>query len=449
MFSQISPFNILPLVLILVLPGSSKADDAAIQLQEAFKSGHCYQVDVQVKITGKLALPAEKGKLPQLVPIEGVSHLVYDERILEPDEANSQKAIRAYREIEFKRLVGGANQDAGIRPSVRRMVIIRKDERRAPFSPDGPLTWGEIDVVRTDVFNPAVIPGLLPAKSVKPGDTWKASAASVAELTDMEKVDEGGLTVEFTGRTTLVGTPAAKLRITGTVRGVNEDGPNRQKIEGTAYVNLEAGLVSYLSIKGTHELLDGNGHTVGSIEGQFIMARLPIKTVPDDLSESALRGISLKPDVENTQLLYDDPNLGVRFLYPRGWRVGAVQGKQLTLDHSRLGGGMLITVEPSTKLPSAADYLKEVTSFLEKEKAKVTVVNQPVQVRPEPGVLHRFTLDAAFEKEAARLEYAVLRQTDGGATIAARLPATSASDLKGDVERIIRSLSVTKKIAEK
>ena len=31
-----------------------------------------------------------------------------------------------------------------------------------PFSPDGPLTWGEIDVVRTDVFNPAAIPGLLP-----------------------------------------------------------------------------------------------------------------------------------------------------------------------------------------------------------------------------------------------------------------------------------------------
>ena len=197
-------------------------------LSEPFKPGHAYHVDVQVKITGKLALPAaEKGKPPRVVPVEGVSRLTYDERILEADDATSQKAVRAYREVEFKRIVGSNSQDAGIRPSVRRMVVIRTAERRAPFSPDGPLTWGEIDVVRTDVFNPAAIPGLLPNAAVKPGQTWKASAAAVAELTDMEKVEEGGLTIEFVGMATLLGKPAAKLRISGTVRGVNEDGPNR------------------------------------------------------------------------------------------------------------------------------------------------------------------------------------------------------------------------------
>ena len=158
---------------------------------------------------------------------------------------------------------------------------------------------------------------------------------------------------------------------------------------------------------------------------------------------------NMKPDAENTQLLYDDSNLGVRFLYPRGWRVGAVQGKQVTLDHVRLGGGLLITLEPASKIPSAEDYLREVTAFLQKEKAKVSVLNHPTRVRPEPGQLDRFTLDVTFEKDAARLEYAVLKQTDGGATLAARLPAASAADLKTDVDRVVRSLSVTKKIAEK
>ncbi len=420
-------------------------------MSEAFKPGHAYHVDVQVKVNGKLSLPTAKGKPSQLVPVEGVSRLTYDERILDSDDAATQKAVRMYREVEFKRVVGTNSQDAGIRPSVRRMVVIRSGERRAPFSPDGPLTWGEIDVVRTDVFNPAAIPGLLPNGTVKPGQTWKATAAAVTELTDMEKVEEGGLTVEFVGTTTLLGKPAAKLRISGTVRGVNEDGPNRQKLEGTAYFNTEARIVSYLSIKGTHELLDGAGQTVGSIEGQFIMARSAVKVggLPGELSDASLRGLNLKPDAENTQLLYDDPNLGVRFLYPRGWRVGAVQGKQVTLDHSRLGGGMLITLEPASKLPSAEDYLREVTAFLQKEKAKVSVLNQPVRVRPEPGQLDRFTLDVEFEKEAARLEYAVLKQTDGGATIAARLPAATATDLKLDFERVIRSMSITKKIADK
>jgi len=436
--------------LFIVAMARQAAAQEAITLVENFKPGHAYQVEVEVKLTGKLSLPTGKGKPPQLVPIDGASRLQYDERILKPDEAGSQKAIRAYREVEFKRVIGPNKQDAGIRPSVRRMVVIRKDDRRAPFSPDGPLTWGEIDVVRTDVFNPAVIPGLLLKGPVKPGQTWKATATAVAELTDMEKVEEGDLTVEFVGMTTLVGKPAAKLRIAGTVRGVNEDGPNRQKLEETAYFNLEAGLVNYLSIKGTHELLDGaSGQTMGSIEGHFIMTRFPLAKLPVDLGDESLARLSLKPNTENTQLLYDDSNLGIRFLYPRGWRVGAVQGKQLTLDQSKLGGGMLITVESAAKLPAAEDYLREVTAFLQKEKAAVKVVAQPTRVRPEPGQLDRFTLDAVFEKDAARLEYAVLKQTDGGATIAARLPSSSAADLRTDVERIMRSLSVTRKIVEK
>jgi hypothetical protein len=436
--------------LCLLLAATPATAQEAVALAENFKPGHAYSVDVQVKISGKLSLPAtEKGKPPQLVPVEGASRLVYEERMLDADDADSQKAIRAYREVAFKRVIGTNVQDAGIRPSVRRMVVIRSNGRRAPFSPDGPLMWGEIDVVRTDVFNPAAVTGILPAGAVKPGQTWKASAAAVAEITDMQQVEQGGLVVEFTGMATLAGKPAAKLRISGTVRGVNEDGPSRQKLEGTAYFLTESNLLAYLSIKGTHELLDGAGQTVGAIDGQFIMTRSPLKELPADLSDTSLRGLALKPDSENTQLLHDDTDLGVRFLYPRGWRVGAVQGKQVTLDHSKLGGGILITVEPASKVPAAADYQKEITAFLQKEKAKVNVAMQPIRVRPEPGQLERFALEAEFEKESARLEYAVLKQIDGGATVAARLPAATASDLRTDVERVIRSLNITKKIAEK
>ena len=42
-----------------------------------------------------------------------------------------------------------------------------------------------------------------------------------------------------------------------------------------------------------------------------------------------------------------------------------------------------------------------------------------------------------------------VRHADGGVTVAARLPAAVASELRPEVERIIRSMSVTKKIEEK
>lgn len=417
-------------------------------LAEPYKPGHTTKVDVQVKIAGKLALPStDKAKPAQLVPVIGTSKVSYEERVLQPEDAGLLKAVRAYRDIEFERAVADVKQDAGIRPSVRRMVVIKSGERKAPFSPDGPLTWGEIDVVRNEVFNPALVPGLLPPNAVKPGATWKAGAAAVSELTDMEKVEEGAVTVEFVGVAKPNGKSLARLKLSGTVRGVNQDGPSRQRIDGTAYFDLDANILSYLSVRGTHELLDGKGQTVGVVEGQFAMTRSPVAKMPADLSDASLADLELKPTPENTLLLYDNTDLGVRFLYPRGWRVGAVQGKQLTLDHAR-GAGLMLTVEPPAKVPSADDYLKETQDVLQKQKAEATVADKPTRLRAEPVQLDRFALDATIGGNKLRLEYAVLKQTDGGVTIAATLPADEA-DLRPEVARIVRSLSVTKQIEEK
>lgn len=438
-----------PALLILGLLNSATAQEA-IRFAEEFRPGHTYKAEVQVKLSGRISLPSqEKGKPPPVVTLSGTSKVVYDERILLPDAPNTVKAVRAYREVDFHRVTGTLKQDAGLRPSVRRLVMIKDGPRKAPFSPDGPLTWGEIDVIRTDVFNPAAVPGLLPGGAVRPGQSWRVSAAAVAELTDMEKVDEGELTVEFLGVTTVDGKRLAKLKLAGTVRGVNEDGPNRQKLDGTAYFDLGANLLTYLSLRGTHELINGQtGQIDGIIEGQFTMTRSPV-AVPADLSDASLRGLDLTPGAENTLLLYDSPDLGVRLLHPRSWRVDAAQGRQLTLVRGQTGAGMLLTVEPPGRVPTADAYLKETTQFLQKEKAQITAADRPKRVRGEPGQLDTFALEATFGTERVRLEYAVLRQTEGGVTIAVRLPAAAAGELRAEVDRIIRSLSVTKKIEEK
>lgn len=431
-----------------VLSGEVLAQEP-IRLVEEFKPGHASRVEVMVRLDGKLTLPGEKGKPPQLVPVVGKSHVVYEERVLSPEPGESVRTVRGYRDVEFLRALGNSQQEAGVRPSVRRMVVIKTENRRAPFSPDGPLTWGEIDVVRTDIFNPVVVPGLLPAGPVRKGQTWKASPGAVAELTDMEKVDSGELVVEFTGITTIEGRRSARLTISGTVRGVNEDGPNLQKLEGHAFFDLDAGALTYLSLRGTHELHDGKGQSVGRIDGQFTMSRSLATKLPPDLSDTSLQGLDLRPTLENCLLLYDNPELGVRFLYPRGWRIGVVQGRQVTIDHAR-GAGVFITVEPANRVPSAESYLKEVSEFLKtQKKAQLSGMEKPTRVRTEPVSLDRFGFDAAMASSKVRVECAVLKQTDGGVTVSASIPAGDAGSLKGEVERILRSLSITKRIEEK
>src|SRR5262245_21025422 len=211
-----SPTLITMTIVLLILLAGRAAGQEAVTLSERFEPGHISKVDVGVKLSGKLAVPTDKAKAPQLVSMTGHSRVTYDERVLAADEPGMLKAVRIYNLVEFVRVAGGSTQDAGIRPSVRRMVVIKTDGRRAPFSPDGPLTWGEIDVVRTDVFNPSVVPGLLPHGPVKKGQSWKASAAAVAELTDMEKVDSGSIEVELLGVTEIERKRVARLRISGT-----------------------------------------------------------------------------------------------------------------------------------------------------------------------------------------------------------------------------------------
>ncbi|HET6575216.1 MAG TPA: hypothetical protein VFG68_16535 [Fimbriiglobus sp.] len=438
------PRKLLAACLVAVV-GPTAAAQNPVTLAERFDPAEAYRVELKVRLSGRLAIPQESGKPPQVLPMSGESTVIYDERVLPTDEPRTARTVRAYREVEFARTAGGKDQKAEVRPSVRRMVVLRSDRgKKAPFSPDGPLTWGEIDVVRTDVFSPALVPGLLPPQPVRPGDRWRLTPAAVVELTDLDPIAAGELVAEFVSVVTISNKRYAKLGVSGSVRGAAEDGTSRQKFDGIGYFDLEANRLTYLNLKGTRELFGPDGKTVsGRIDGTFVMTRGPAGKT-SDISEAALRGVELRPTAANTELLYDNPDLGLRFQYPRRWRVGVVQGRQVTLDESS-GGGVLITVEPAASLPAADKYLAEVRDYLKAQGASVIEATVPRRVSDRPR-LDRFALVAEVKKEKVRLEYAVLSQPEGGATVSARLPWAEREELGRGVERVLRTLSITKRI---
>lgn len=438
--------HMLTLVLVSGFASLTPAQEA-IRLTEKFDPALPYRVELKVTMTGRLALAS--GKEPAgAVAVEGNSTLTYDERPLAADEPKTDKVIRVYRGIDFKRTIADKEQKATIRDAVRRLVVLRSEKgKKAPFSPDGALLWSEIDVVKHDIFTPVLVAGLLPTTDVKPGAKWAASPAAIAELTDLDGIDEGSLAVEFVSVITLNTRKLAKLGIAGTVRGTNEDGPTRQKLDGTAYFDLEAGRLTYLKLNGIHEMLGADGKAIGRIDGTFTMTRSASKE-SDDISDAKLAGKELKPTPENSLLLYDNADLGLKFLYPRRWRVGGVKGRQLTLDESK-GGGILLTVEATDRLPTAEKYQDEVKGFLAKQQAKISPILAPVRTAEKPNRVDRFGIDAEFKTGKTRLEYAVCSGPRGGVLVAARFPAEEAAELKLDLERVLKQLEVTKAVGEK
>jgi hypothetical protein len=305
------------------------------------------------------------------------------------------------------------------------------------------LTWGEIDMVRTDVFTPALA-DLLPTKAVKVGDSWQANRSAVQEITDLERIEEGGLTCKLESIVTLAKRRHARISFQGTIRGLGEDGLAKHQLDGFFFFDLESNHLSYLSMKGVHFMMDKTGATLGKIEGTFVLTRQPT-TQCKELADDALRGLTLDPNEENSLLLFDNPDLGVKFLYPRRWRVAGVNGRQIGLDETRGNGGLLMTVEALTRVPSGPQYLQESQNWLTQQKAKVVKSERPTSLQNAPKSLEHFTLEADIKDQRVRLAYYVMRQPLGGATLAARLvPTTDITALERDVQRIARSLQITR-----
>ena len=431
----------LTLIVMAGVVSISRAQEA-VTLAEKFAAGDRHRVRIRVDLSGSMTAPAAKGKVGKKLEMEGSSSIDYEERIVAMDSATVSKTVRSYEKLDFRRTLAGQSQQLALRPGVRRLVILRKGHTEVPFSPDGPLTWGEMDVVRTDVFIPG-LGGLFPTKAVSVEDKWSATASAVKELTDLEKIDEGTLDCKLERISTVGKRRLARVTFTGTIRGVGEDGSVRHRLQGNYHFDLESNHLADLTLLGTTTMIGSDGKDAGTITGRFVMTR-ELGGSTTSISDAGLKGVKLDPNDDNTQMLYEDDSLGVRFLHSRRWRVAQVMGSQVALAAGD-GSGVLITVDPTARIPTAAAFMDESRTWLEKQKAKQVRTYNPRRLRERP-TLDAFALEGYLGDQKLWMDYYITAQPGGGATIAARLMQADLVALRKEVDKIARSVTITKTI---
>lgn len=432
--------RMLQILLFLCASSATVSAQIAYKLTDQTTPGREFRVVTEASIRGELLAPVAKDKPPERINISGKSSIDYHERIVAIEAADQadHKVVRFYDKIDFRKTTADRTDEISLRPEVKRIVLMKKGAAKLSFSPDGALTWGELDMLRTD-FIVAALAGLLPTKEVAIGDRWTATPAAVLELTDIDKVEQGSLTCKLEKVETAGPRQIAHVSFSGTLSGVNEDGPTKQTLQGKLLVDLQAQCMSYLKIDGEHFLLDEKGAQVGKMSGTFEMTRSTGGS-HKMLSGEGIKGVPLSPNDENTMLLHDAD--GVRFTYPRSWKVVRSTGKQITLDEHD-GAGMLITIDTVKALPSVEKYLKESIQELRDRMAKLVARHGPDPLSP---TIERFTLDVSLEKETFTMDYFVIRQTNGGATLAVRIPSKMRDVRMKEVERIAKSLTIPRKL---
>ncbi len=428
------------LLMSVALPmalNAAHAQDTPISLVEEHLLQRRIHVSVRSDLKGTMQVPAQAGKMDDTIAIKGTAGIEYDECYLAVDrQGRVDRTVRAYDKLDFDREVGNEVQQGKLRKEVRMMVILRERNTEVAFSPSGPLLIAELELIRPDVFTPSLAE-MLPKTPVKTGDRWSAGEWAAQELTDLEKINASNLQCTFERRDTVNQHPVALISFQGTVEGVDENGPARHELDGSFYFDLQTKMITYLSLRGKHSLLFKNGQVRGQTQGNFVVTR---EAAPrsQDVSESALKGLALEPNEQNTLLLHESPRSGIRFLYPRSWRVAGDNGRQIGVDQNAGRTGLLITADAG-RPTTAALFLKEVVADLERQKANIRGVDQP---RILAAGLDMFRVDAEAQNERILHQYFVLRQGNVSATVTARMPRSNVSAVEREVDRIVRSIQL-------
>jgi len=425
-------------ILALLITGTCQGQDRKIILREQYQVGGQYQVTTTADVSGTLEIPGDPVKrvASTKLPRTGSARSSYEERVIAVDSNHlATKTLRRYQTLHAQQRLGNERTTTQFRDVIRQVVLQRDTGANVTFSPDGPMTLGELEQVRTDLFLPR-LSGLFPGQPVGIGQSWNVESPSVQELTDLEQIQTGELNCTLQKIESRDGHETAVVQFRGQVAGIGPQGPNRQTMQGSYHFEMQDNRLVQLQFEVTSELLDKDRHTVGNTTATFKMMRKPLPG-----ASLGTAGLALDPTEDNTLLLVQEPRLGLEMLHSRRWAPRTLNDKQWAIDGPS-GSGLTIQFEPASSVPDADKVRASIEATLGKAVPGL---------RPEPEGPAWSDGSTSVQRLAWRgtqngkdfvFEYFLWKKGSKGAIIAARYYVPEAAQAQKDAERMIRSLKI-------
>lgn len=305
-------------------PPTKKPEPAKAPNNEPFSlepnttEGQIRQVHATVASTGELKLNADGQKVTRRA-VQVDATFRFDEITSAGETTNTDTAaplrIRNYDEAQANIRVGATRFTSELKES-RRLTAIHSDgEQLVLFSPSGPFTRDELDLLD--------VPGtvsrldeLLPTKPVSVEDRWTWSPETLARLLRLEAVQDSQVEARLTEVDKSLALIEAQGHVSGAVGGVVTE------IEIAAKLNfdLDQRVVSWL-VLGIKE-----SRAIGHAEPGFeTTTQIKVTTHIVDRSEplgpTKLAATSLDYAPGSSLLLYDSSKGHFRLLLDRRWRT--------------------------------------------------------------------------------------------------------------------------------
>jgi hypothetical protein len=298
---------------------------AQVNLTETPASGDCFRYSVELDVIGKMIISQEGAK--ESIRLEAKARHVFGERTLTVSDGLPARSARYYEDAVASAVVDVEKVNRAL-PADRRLIVAhRSSEGQLCFSPAGPLTREELDLV-TEHFNPQCLAGLLPSKAVNVGDSWTVTPAAAQAAAQFD----GLIKHNLTGKLTAAADGKATFTIEGTAEGIEHGAKVTLTVTATGTFDTNAKRIVGLTWKQKDDREQGPVAPASQVEATVIVKRQALAELPKELADTALAAVP-KGGVPATMsfLRHTDPKGHYVLVYPRDWHITGQTDQHLIL----------------------------------------------------------------------------------------------------------------------
>jgi hypothetical protein len=303
MLHRLAALNVL---IFLAAPASGQT----VNLTETPQPGDCFRITLELTVAGHLIVTQDGKK--QEIKLDAKARHGFVEKTLAVAEGLPSRSVRHYADAAASALIGPEKDDHTL-PADRRLIVsARTADGAMCYSPAGPLTREELDLV-AEHFDPHGLAGLLPGKAVTVGDTWAATnpAAHTAGLFDSLVKNA------LTGKLISAADGIAVFTIIGTLEGIENGAKVTLKVDATGKFHLGSSRVTEMTWKQSDEREQGPVSPASRLEATATLKREMLAQEPKELTENLPSEVPPRA----TLLRFADGKGRYRFEYPREWHI--------------------------------------------------------------------------------------------------------------------------------
>jgi len=299
---------------------SAHAANETADLRPATKAGSFRQSKVIVEVEGKLKLNAD-GKEVKHLPLKVDGELNYVERVLSQAKSwTDVRLLRSYQSAQAKIRLHESDLTTELRPE-RRLIAVQSSTKDAVlFSPRGPLTREELDLIEMPASSLA-LEAILPSGATKIGGQWPLTDTVVSRLLNLEAVSQQDVTCTLDSAKDNVAIVSLSGKVAGAVGGVSSD----IELKGKLNFDLTQRAVTWLTLAVKENRAIGHAQPGFDVLTKLRMVSAPTTAV-DELGDKALTALSLQPDATQTLVDLNSDAGGFQLLHNRRWSVMLERG---------------------------------------------------------------------------------------------------------------------------